>query len=522
VGLLYQFNWRWSRTAAASGIAFLLGGIASAQFQYYSTAMAFFTGGLLLLGISRALAKLRAEYVHLKNLDILIGTTDSIVITTDRKGYVDGFNPAAERALGYSAQEVIGKLTPRAFHPHDPNEEGSDSCIYAYHQVPGDVAQQEWTYVRKDGTTFPAIVTIGAIRNELGEVIGHSGMGIDISQRKAGEAALREKQELIESIASTSPTIFYIFDLAERRIVYTNRALPATLGYSPEQIAKMGDDPLPSVIHPEDLDILFNRYQSCMGLLDGEILEVEFRCLAADGSLRWQFARDVIFKRDAEGKPTQILVNVVDVTDQRMLDQQIETQVMEIQDTNLALEIQTNALEEANSQLEALAFTDGLTGIANHRSFQEELAKTYEAARKTKRRLSLMLIDVDRFKQYNDTYGHPSGDIVLKRVAATIRDCCPEECLPARYGGEEFAVLCPDFAPAEVLALAEKIRMSIENTPWPDRLVTVSIGAVTFKGDSAAASELVTASDNALYSSKASGRNCVTFYDFQNRSKMAS
>jgi len=130
-----------------------------------------------------------------------------------------------------------------------------------------------------------------------------------------------------------------------------------------------------------------------------------------------------------------------------------------------------------------LAFTDGLTGIANHRSFQEELAKTFETAKRRKRRLSLMLIDVDRFKQYNDTYGHPSGDIVLKRVAATIRDCCPEECLPARYGGEEFAVLCPDYAPDEVLILAEKIRESIENTPWPERLVTVSIGAVTFQGD---------------------------------------
>jgi diguanylate cyclase (GGDEF)-like protein len=132
-----------------------------------------------------------------------------------------------------------------------------------------------------------------------------------------------------------------------------------------------------------------------------------------------------------------------------------------------------------------------------------------------------MLIDVDRFKQYNDTYGHPSGDIVLKRVAQVLRECCPEGCLPARYGGEEFAILCPNFSANEVLVLAEEIRQAIESTPWPERSVTVSIGAVSLANDVVSPSELVTASDNALYSSKASGRNCVTFYDFDKRNRLA-
>jgi diguanylate cyclase (GGDEF)-like protein len=274
-------------------------------------------------------------------------------------------------------------------------------------------------------------------------------------------------------------------------------------------------------MHPEDLDILHDRYQNCTQLLDGEVLELEFRCLTPQGDLRWLQARDVVFKRDAKNNPVQILVNVVDTTEKKLLDEQIENQVLEIQDTNLALEIQTNALEEANGQLEALAFTDGLTGIANHRSFQEELANSFDLAKRRKRRLSLMLIDVDQFKLYNDTYGHPSGDIVLKRVASVIRDSCPADCLPARYGGEEFAVVCPGFSPEEALHLAETIREAIENTPWPERLVTVSIGAVSMSPECTSPSELVAASDNALYSSKASGRNCVTFYGFDKR-RMAS
>jgi diguanylate cyclase (GGDEF)-like protein len=229
----------------------------------------------------------------------------------------------------------------------------------------------------------------------------------------------------------------------------------------------------------------------------------------------------VIFKRDADGAPLQILVNLLDITDRKMLNEQIENQMLEIHDTNLALEIQTNALAEANAQLESLAFTDGLTGIANHRSFQEELAKTFAASSPKHKRLSLMLIDVDKFKQYNDTYGHPSGDLVLKWVASTIRECCPTECLPARYGGEEFAVLCPDFDAMDVLTLAEKIRGAIEETLWPERPVTVSIGAVTHCERFEMPSELVTAADTALYSSKASGRNCVTLYDYGNRTRLA-
>jgi diguanylate cyclase (GGDEF)-like protein/PAS domain S-box-containing protein len=342
------------------------------------------------------------------------------------------------------------------------------------------------------------------------------------SANNLDEDALREKQELIESIAATSPTIFYIFDLATQVVVYANRELTTLLGYAPGEINKIGSDPLPHLIYPEDLDIIFNRYQSYSLLKDGEILEIEFRCLTSSGELRWMYARDVVFKRDLEGQPTQILVNMLDVTEKKLLDDQIENQVLEIQDTNLALEIQTNALEEANAQLESLAFTDGLTGIANHRSFQEELARSFDLARRKKTKLSLLLIDVDRFKQYNDTYGHPSGDIVLKRVAAVIREACPTGCLPARYGGEEFGVICPKFSPSEVLDLAEKIRSSIEQTPWPEHGVTVSIGAVSMSDDIQTPSDLVTVSDNALYSSKASGRNCVTFYDYGNRHRMAN
>lgn len=512
-----RFKWAVSRAAVGSGSGFLAIIATLAIFHSYLAAACTLLGGLAVFWLTLLLNRTQEK---VESLETLMDSADAIVITTTSSGTISRFNPGAEKALGYTSDEVVGRLNASIFHLPSEIDGHSASTELVYCPVSEQAMRKEWTYVRRDGTTFKALLSVGTLLRESGEIDGHFGIGIDVGGRSLGEEALREKQELIESIAATSPTVFYIFDLAERRVIYTNRPIPTALGYSEEQSVQMGTDPLPNFIHPEDLDILFERYQKCAELLDGEVLETEFRCLSSMGELRWLYTRDVVFKRDGEGGATQILVNVVDVTERKLLYEHIENQVLEIHDTNLALEIQTNALEEANSQLEALAFTDGLTGIANHRSFQEELAKSFEVAKRRKRRLSLMLIDVDRFKQYNDTYGHPSGDIVLKRVASVLRDSCPDDCIPARYGGEEFAVLCPGFTANEVLRLAEEIRSAIELTPWPERQVTISIGAVSLSNDVSSPSELVGAADNALYSSKASGRNCVTFYDFESRHRM--
>lgn len=327
------------------------------------------------------------------------------------------------------------------------------------------------------------------------------------------EVALREKQELLESIAKTSPTIFYTFDLAARRVLYCNRSIPESLGYSQAETEQFGPDPLPKVLHPEDLDRLFERLQDCEKLSDGQVYETELRCLDATCNLRWLQVRDVVFRRDEQGRPVQILSNIIDVTEKKNLDDHIEAQVLEIQDTNLALELQAHALEEANSQLEALAFTDGLTGIANHRSFQERLAKCCAECAEKREPISLMLIDVDHFKDYNDTYGHPCGDVILKRLAQILVDEAGSSCLASRYGGEEFAVLCPGYTAARALQLAEDIRRAVECSPWPERSVTISIGLATVVNGIGQPSTIVTQADTALYLSKAMGRNRVTAHN---------
>lgn len=187
--------------------------------------------------------------------------------------------------------------------------------------------------------------------------------------------------------------------------------------------------------------------------------------------------------------------------------QSVQTELVAQNEELLAI---SDELKSANEQLAALATTDGLTGIKNHRAFQEELVIQWQRHTRNYNPVSIILIDVDHFKLYNDKYGHPAGDKVLIKVAQTISHSIRETDFAARYGGEEFIVIAPDTGIDGSLQLAERIRLAIENEKWPNRFITVSIGVSTTAAAIDNASILVSEADNALYRSKSKGRNCVT------------
>jgi diguanylate cyclase (GGDEF)-like protein len=167
-------------------------------------------------------------------------------------------------------------------------------------------------------------------------------------------------------------------------------------------------------------------------------------------------------------------------------------------------------LEETNARLAALAATDLLTGLANRRAFDEALAREASLAGRGVRPLSLLALDVDHFKTFNDAFGHPAGDEALRRVAEAIRGCCRATDVAARTGGEEFAVLLPGTDLEGALVLAERVRAAVEAGPWPLRPVTASAGVATLGAACRGAAErLVAAADRALYRAKRDGRNRV-------------
>jgi len=170
----------------------------------------------------------------------------------------------------------------------------------------------------------------------------------------------------------------------------------------------------------------------------------------------------------------------------------------------------------ARLALEKLATRDGLTGLANRRCFDETLAAEWQRAQRQCQPISLLMVDVDNFKAYNDANGHLGGDECLKRIATAVASEMRANDLVARYGGEEFAVILPNQSLKGAAIVAERIRSRVERLRLPNglaplRQVTVSIGAATaIAGPHNTASELVAIADAALYRAKHLGRNRIS------------
>ncbi|HXG24840.1 MAG TPA: sensor domain-containing diguanylate cyclase, partial [Chthonomonadales bacterium] len=161
-----------------------------------------------------------------------------------------------------------------------------------------------------------------------------------------------------------------------------------------------------------------------------------------------------------------------------------------------------------------MATMDSLTGLLNHRRAQEVLRVELRRAQRYGRPLAVMMLDVDGFKQFNDTYGHPQGDLLLQSIARILRANVRSVDHIGRYGGEEFIVILPETSYPEACALAERIRKAVENTPFTTgdgRAIrkTVSIGLAAYAHDMKTATELLQQADNALYRAKRAGKNRV-------------
>ncbi len=176
----------------------------------------------------------------------------------------------------------------------------------------------------------------------------------------------------------------------------------------------------------------------------------------------------------------------------------------------------TAALEQANAKLEAMSHTDALTGLRNRRRFDETINTEWHRAVRQGSSLGLAMIDVDKFKRYNDAYGHVEGDNCLRAVAAAMRDCLRgDPDVICRYGGEEFAVILPGANMEVSIRVAERLRAAVSALRRPHTgsdggIVTVSIGvAAHIPKDSVTASDLVAVADIALYEAKTNGRNQV-------------
>jgi diguanylate cyclase (GGDEF)-like protein len=173
------------------------------------------------------------------------------------------------------------------------------------------------------------------------------------------------------------------------------------------------------------------------------------------------------------------------------------------------LDAMNERLRRQNEDLERLSTSDALTGLYNRRYLTQRLSEELVRSYRHKGSFSVLMGDVDEFKKYNDAFGHPAGDEVLKKVAGILLNSTRSVDCTARYGGEEFAVLLTGTSGEVAAEVAERIRARVEGQEFHGRKITISIGLAEFPADGETADEVISSADEALYAAKRAGRNQV-------------
>lgn len=223
-----------------------------------------------------------------------------------------------------------------------------------------------------------------------------------------------------------------------------------------------------------------------------------------------------------DGDVWRLLIRLVYMALVGLMSASLATELRKQREETIAVRDLADRLRAANADLKRYAdekareaVTDGLTGLINHAHFHERLGEELKRGQRYGHPVSLLMLDLDGFKAYNDALGHPSGNGLLREVAQILRDSVRGSDVPARYGGDEFAIILPETGADEALATADRIRVAaearlkVEARDEDGHPVSVSIGVATYPFDGKKGSELIEAADRALYRSKREGRNRV-------------
>ncbi|MCB1024275.1 MAG: diguanylate cyclase [Acidobacteria bacterium] len=207
------------------------------------------------------------------------------------------------------------------------------------------------------------------------------------------------------------------------------------------------------------------------------------------------------------------VLNVTDKTDGSSFGK-TDLRLLRSISPQLAVAIDRATLKNKAGEFEQLSVTDPLTGLLNRRYLEERLTEEIKRSDRHGYPMSFLMIDVDDFKSYNDTYTHPEGDKALQLVGQGIRESLRDADVAARYGGEEFSILLPQTNLEEAKTIAERIRSKIASTQFPNRQVTVSVGLTGAASSRDTAEAIISAADKALFEAKRKGRNNVQVYEY--------
>jgi|GEM_PF-1566676 len=435
----------------------------------------------------------------------ILGTIAAVIVVLDRDARIVRFNEAAERVSGYRSHEVLGRCFHEVFVPADE----LDGVIQVFQRLTaGDFPNQHVNLWRtKSGETRLIEWSNTCIADFEGRVQFVIGTGIDITEREASHAlAVRNDERLRAAVESSFDAHLLLSPVRDEEGKAVDFVFEIVNGNAEHLFGLTAREIVGRTIgglYGKHADPWITAY---MGVLESG---QPYRCVAEPQSptiaAKWVEVQAI----RADGA---VAVTCRDVTHVKETRERLDRQVRELHAAQIQLEARQRELEEANARLQVLASTDGMTGLKNHRALVETLEQEVAGATRHGRPLSLLILDVDHFKAFNDAFGHLAGDLVLQELAETIRRIIRGSDVAARHGGEEFAVVMPETGPEVARDLAERIRAAVADRAWEHRMITLSVGCATYRAGMDVR-QFIGAADDALYYAKRLGRNRVVHPD---------
>jgi len=413
-------------------------------------------------------------------------------------------SPSVNILRGYEPEEVLKQPFADAFTPSSlalvmKTLSGFMELEKAGLNVPSSETLQ-LEVKRKDGTIMWTETKFSIIRERKKPTVRILGVMRDISERKdverqkdAAVEALLKSEKYFKEITENSSDILVIAD-KNGCIKYCSRSIERFTGYKPEDlIGKNAFD----YLHPEEVKRASDDLSKAIVSKDSLLIPHSYRIIHKNGSEIYLdgLGRNLLNNPDIAG----VVMNVRDVTDKIKAEAQKKA----------ALE----ALQKSEQRYQELSIIDELTQLYNSRHFYDQLKKEIDRSNRYEHPLSLLLLDLDRFKNFNDAYGHLEGDNVLKRLGQAIKRCMRETDSAYRYGGEEFTIILPMTTSEEGMITAQRIQMELQKEafePVSGQIIymTVSIGLSQYRPQEDIKA-FVHRVDQLMYQAKKNGRNRI-------------
>jgi diguanylate cyclase (GGDEF)-like protein/PAS domain S-box-containing protein len=400
-------------------------------------------------------------------------------------------SPSVTRITGYTVEEAMALPLGQVLTP-----ESQEIAMAAFQEEmaeemkgpedPSRVRALEMEWFCKDGTRVWTEVKMTFLRDPAGKPIAILGVSRDITERKKAEDALKESEERYRTLFEESWDAIVMID-GRGDFLEVNSAALNLFGYSMEEIAlrnfnEFYADPSAPSGFQRDLD------------QKGSVRDYEAKLLTKD-KREMDCLLTFSAKRAIDGRILRYQGIIRDITEQKRMHA---------------------ALQESERRYKELSITDDLTGLNNARHFYARIKSEADRASRYHRPLSLLMMDLDDFKNYNDRYGHLEGDKVLAAMGATIRDSIRRTDSAYRYGGEEFTVILPETPERHALVIAERLRRTLKNQAFSpakgeNAQITVSIGISEFvPGEEIL--EFIKRADKGMYLAKEQGKDQIGFH----------